>query len=84
MTIMPQPDVQSVGIQCDLLAAPPLKKLYNTYTYAYSYIIHIYIFTYFNVLTEYAKKLMLKAGEMCLNEQDKPTLPDTPSPLASA
>ena len=27
---------------------------------------------------------MLKAGEMCLNEEDKPTLPDTPSPLASA
>ena len=27
MTIMPQPDVRSVGIQCDLLAAPPLKKL---------------------------------------------------------
>ena len=27
MTIMPQSDVQSVGIQCDLLAAPPLKKL---------------------------------------------------------
>ena len=27
MTIMPQPDVQSVGVQCDLLAAPPLKKL---------------------------------------------------------
>ena len=27
MTIMPQPDVWSVGIQCDLLAAPPLKKL---------------------------------------------------------
>ena len=47
-------------------------------------IIHIYIFTYFNVLTEYAKELMLKAGEICLNEEDKPTLPDTPSPLASA
>ena len=27
MTIMPQPDVWSVGIQCDLLAAPPLNKL---------------------------------------------------------
>ena len=27
---------------------------------------------------------MLKAGEMCLNEEAKPTLPDTPSPLASA
>ena len=27
MTIMPQPDIWSVGIQCDLLAAPPLKKL---------------------------------------------------------
>ena len=27
MTIMCQPDVQSVGIQCDFLAAPPLKKL---------------------------------------------------------
>ena len=27
---------------------------------------------------------MLKAGEMCLKEEeDKPTLPDTPSPLAS-
>ena len=27
---------------------------------------------------------MLKAGEKCLNEEDKPTLPDTPSPLDSA
>ena len=27
MTMMPQPDVQSVGIQCDLLVAAPLKKL---------------------------------------------------------
>ena len=27
---------------------------------------------------------MLKAGELCLNKQDKPTLPDIPSPLASA
>ena len=27
MTIMHQPDVWSVGIQCDLLVAPPLKKL---------------------------------------------------------
>ena len=27
MTIMHQPNVRSVGIQCDLLAAPPLKKL---------------------------------------------------------
>ena len=26
---------------------------------------------------------MLKAGEMCLNEEDKSTLPDIPSPLAS-
>ena len=53
-------------------------------TYTYSYIIHIYIFTYFNVLTEYAKELIQKAGETCLNEEDKSTLPDTPSPLASA
>ena len=28
MTDMPQPDVQSIGIQCNLLAAPPLKKLH--------------------------------------------------------
>ena len=27
MTMMPQPDVRSVGIQCELLAAPSLKKL---------------------------------------------------------
>ena len=27
MTMMPQPDVQSVWIQCDFLAAAPLKKL---------------------------------------------------------
>ena len=28
MTIeMPEPEVQSIGIQCNLLAAPPLKKL---------------------------------------------------------
>ena len=27
---------------------------------------------------------MLKAEETCLNEEGKPTLPDTPSPLASA
>ena len=27
MTIMPQPDVQSIGIQCNLLAVPPLKRL---------------------------------------------------------
>ena len=27
MTIVPQPDVQSIGIQCNVLAAPPLKKL---------------------------------------------------------
>ena len=27
MTNMPQPDVQSIGIQCNLLAVPPLKKL---------------------------------------------------------
>ena len=27
---------------------------------------------------------MLKAGEMCLNKEAKPTLPDTPSPLAGA
>ena len=27
MTIMPQPDVRSVGIQCDLLAVAPLRKL---------------------------------------------------------
>ena len=25
---------------------------------------------------------MLKVGEMCLNEEDKPTLPHTSSPLA--
>ena len=27
MTIMPQPDVRSIGIKCNLLAVPPLKKL---------------------------------------------------------
>ena len=27
MTIKPQLDVHSIGIQCDLLAVPPLKKL---------------------------------------------------------
>ena len=27
MTIMPQLDVRSIGIQCNLLAVPPLKKL---------------------------------------------------------
>ena len=27
---------------------------------------------------------MLKAGEMCLNKEDKPTLPYIPSPLVSA
>ena len=27
---------------------------------------------------------MLKAGEMCLNKKDKPTLPDAPLQLASA
>ena len=27
MTTMTQTDVQSIGIQCNLLAAPPLKKL---------------------------------------------------------
>ena len=27
MIIVPQPDVQSIRIQCNLLAAPPLKKL---------------------------------------------------------
>ena len=40
--------------------------------------------SYFIVLTEYAKDLMLKAIDICTNEEDKPTLPDTPSPLASA
>ena len=40
--------------------------------------------SYFTVLTEYAKDLMLKAIDICTNEEDKPTLPDTPSPLASA
>ena len=39
---------------------------------------------YLDILTEYVKDLMLKTGEMCLKEEDKPTLPDTPSPLASA
>ena len=27
MTDMPQPDVRSIGIQCNLLAVPSLKKL---------------------------------------------------------
>ena len=27
MTILPQLDVRSIGIQCNLLAVPPLKKL---------------------------------------------------------
>ena len=27
MTVTPQPNVQSIGIQCNLLAVPPLKKL---------------------------------------------------------
>ena len=27
---------------------------------------------------------MLKVGEMCLNKEDQPILPDTPSSLASA
>ena len=27
MTNTPQPDVRSIGIQCNLLAVPPLKKL---------------------------------------------------------
>ena len=35
-------------------------------------------------LTEYAKELMLKAAEICSCEDGKPTLPDTPPPLASA
>ena len=38
---------------------------------------------YFTVLIEYAKDLMLKAIDICTNEEDKPTLPDTLSPLAS-
>ena len=40
--------------------------------------------SYFTVLIEYAKDLMLKAIDIYINEEDKPTLPDTPSPLASA
>ena len=35
-------------------------------------------------LTEYAKELKLKANEICSCEDDEPTLPDTPPPLASA
>ena len=27
MTVLPQLDVRSIGIQCNLLAVPPLKKL---------------------------------------------------------
>ena len=39
---------------------------------------------FLSISTEYAKDLMLKAIDTCTNEVDKPTLPDTPSPLASA
>ena len=35
-------------------------------------------------LTEYAKELMLKIVVICSCEDHKPTLPDTPPPLASA
>ena len=40
--------------------------------------------SYFTILTEYAKHLMLKPIDICTNEEDKPTLPDRPLPLASA
>ena len=40
--------------------------------------------TYFTVLTDYATDLMLKTIDICVNEEDKPALPDSPSPLASA
>ena len=39
---------------------------------------------FLSISPEYAKDLMLKAIDICTNEVDKPTLPDTPSPLASA
>lgn len=45
---------------------------------------HEFMFNLTYNLTEYAKELMLKAAEICSCEDDKPTLPDTPPPLASA
>ena len=41
-----------------------------------------FMFNY--IPTEYVKTLMHKTVEVCSDEEDKPTLPDTPRPLASA
>ena len=38
----------------------------------------------FLFLTEYVNTLMHKTVKICLDEEDKPTLPDTPPALASA
>ena len=52
-------------------------------TYSKSNIIAICIYVYVSYFTEYTDDLIKKVLELSMNEDDKPTLPTPPSPLAS-